>query len=130
MLASRHPCALPLLLVAFAIPTIATAHPPVQRQYAPTRYATTYVHQYADYARQQRQLRAAIQIGKAEIKLLEKLQREYEPFTRFDTGAPLTVTVERVRIDLLAAKLHLRELKAQLYGWQRFGWLGVAGDVR
>jgi len=124
-----------LMGATMLLPAVAAAHPRTSDAHVrplPVRAAkpqwTGY--QYAVRAAQLRRMRGAIQLVKAEIRLLEKLEREYEPFTRFETGAPLTVTVERVRIDLLAAKLELRELNAQLSGLQRFGPLAAGGYYR
>ena len=85
-----------------------------------------YAYQFVEYPAQRHQLDAAITLAKAEIEALDRLARQYRPFTKFDVGAPLPVTIERVRLDRLAAELRLRDLKAQRLAQQR----GYVGQLR
>ncbi|MEM6331264.1 MAG: hypothetical protein AAF790_13580 [Planctomycetota bacterium] len=74
----------------------------------------------AEHPAELRRLDAKIQLTRAEVEAHQRLQQQYQAIRRFDRGNPLPLTVERVRLDLLAAELRLREAKAQRAAAQRF----------
>jgi hypothetical protein len=66
-----------------------------------------------DYPRQQRNLNAAIELTKCEIRDLQFRLRQYQPFTRFSTGDPFMVTIQNTEMCLREAEFRLRELWAE-----------------
>ena len=61
-----------------------------------------------------RALKAEIQFAEARVDSLRRILAGYRPFTRFSTGNPLTITVERTKLDLLREELHVRNLRDHL----------------
>ncbi len=73
-----------------------------------------------EHPAQVRILKAEIQFSEARVETLRRAYASYRPFTRFGTGNPLTLSVERTRLDLLREELCLRELREQLRLENRF----------
>ncbi|TWT43269.1 hypothetical protein [Botrimarina hoheduenensis] len=72
------------------------------------------LYQRFDHPARLREIRDEIAFSEARIDSLRRLQREYEPFTRFRVGNPLAVTAERNRLDLLRAERQLADLRRLL----------------
>ncbi|MEM8865510.1 MAG: hypothetical protein AAGF31_08170 [Planctomycetota bacterium] len=66
-----------------------------------------------------RQLEAGIQVTRAEIAAMRRLQQQYEPATRFKGSYGFSITTERLAVDLLAAELRLRNLTSELRAIRR-----------
>jgi hypothetical protein len=66
-----------------------------------------------EYPRLRRHLDADIRLTEAEIRDYKVRLREYRPFDRFSTGSPFTITLQELRMCLLAAELRLRDLWAE-----------------
>jgi hypothetical protein len=61
----------------------------------------------------------------AEVAALERLQAEYEPFSRYSLfGNPLVATFEQTRLQLLDARLRLETLRRRRDLWTRSHQLG------
>ena len=73
-----------------------------------------------EYPRQRRHLDAQIKLAQAEVDAYEERLREYRPFDRFSTGRPLLVPIQDLRLCLLEAELHLRDLQAERSTLTRF----------
>lgn len=73
-----------------------------------------------EHPNQVRTLKAEIKFSAARVDALRRINTSYRPFTRFSTGNPLTLTVERTRLDLLREEIYLRELREQLRLEYRF----------
>jgi len=66
-----------------------------------------------EYPRLRRHLDAEIRLTQAEIRNYKARLHEYRPFDRFSTGSPFTITLQELRMCLLAAELRLRDLWAE-----------------
>jgi hypothetical protein len=73
-----------------------------------------------DYPRERRRLDAQIALVEEEIKIYKERQREYEPFMRWSTGRPFSITVQELKLCLMDAEFKLRELYADRNALQRF----------
>ncbi|MEM6797989.1 MAG: hypothetical protein AAF589_00615 [Planctomycetota bacterium] len=77
------------------------------------------LYELTEYPGQIRKLDSAIKLTRAEVEGWERLEREYRSLRKFDRGSALPLTIEQVRLDLLAAELRLDDLKAQRLAAQR-----------
>lgn len=68
---------------------------------------------------ERRRLDADIRLAEARVASLKRLLAEYAPMDRFTTGRALVLTIEGTRLDLLAAELDLKELRAQRWDLDR-----------
>ena len=64
-----------------------------------------------NHPRRMRALRDEREYAETRIAMLEELLDDYRTITRFRTGSALTVTSDRVRLELLREQQHLRELR-------------------
>lgn len=78
-----------------------------------------HLYQNVEHPAEVRRLRTELTMADAEAESLKRLLREYEPFNRFSTGNPLTLTVESTRLALLRAELRRDNTKADLQAMQR-----------
>ena len=66
-----------------------------------------------EYPRKCRELDTAIELTRIEIDDNKAMLREYQPFDRFSTGAPLPITIRNVKMCIRAGELRLNELLAE-----------------
>ena len=110
------------LATLFVLTTSLFAAPPVMTGISPALDAKLArerldlehrLYERVDFPIQARRLVSEITLTEAKLKSLEKLLAEYQGFQRFSTGNPLTLTVEDTKLQILAAKLHLDDLKEE-----------------
>ncbi|PHS03250.1 MAG: hypothetical protein COA78_18755 [Blastopirellula sp.] len=98
--------------------TVATAEPrqanrtPASRQLEMARLRLR-IYERQEYPLKRRKLSSEIEMTKAELKSLERRQKEYSQFTRFKYSAPLFDEIERVHLAELGTKLRLNDLIAE-----------------
>ncbi len=73
-----------------------------------------------EYPRMRRNLNAAIELTTSEIRNLREQLRGYGPFSRFSTGQPFVLTIQRLRMCLQEAELRLADLQAERNALIRF----------
>jgi hypothetical protein len=73
-----------------------------------------------EYPRIRRELNAAIELTEQEIRDYQVQLRAYRPYTRFSTGQPFMLTLQKLRMCLREAELRLDDLRAERNALVRF----------
>jgi hypothetical protein len=73
-----------------------------------------------EYPRLRRELNAAIELTEEEVRNYEVQLRAYRPYTRFSTGQPFMLTLQKLRMCLHEAELRLEDLWAERNALVRF----------
>jgi hypothetical protein len=92
----------------------APARPPPRRhrEQAPRKKP----HDHSDeHPRQLAQVKRAIEMQRAKLESFHRRVREFEQFDKFEYSAPLFITLEDARLDVIAAELRLRELEDERF---------------
>jgi hypothetical protein len=73
-----------------------------------------------DYPQQRRNLDAAIELTRMELKNLTTQLREFRPFTQFSIGQPFPLTVRSLQMCIKATELRLENLLTERNALVRF----------
>jgi hypothetical protein len=68
-----------------------------------------------EHPRQLGQVERAIEMQRAKLESFRRRVREFEQFDKFEYSAPLFITLEDARLDVVAAELRLRELEDERF---------------
>ena len=99
--------ALVLLLTASLA---AAAEEPVEREIRALEWR---LYDRVEFPLRLRQIDSEIKLTEARLESQRKLLAEYQSFQRFSAGNPLTLTVEETKLQILASRLRLDNLREE-----------------